>query len=107
MTDELRKRFEEKFPRIFLETQKPIMDVDSMLSGGDKTIYGYSKGYVDCTENMLNFIQSERHEAYEEGKRDRTKKITEWLYGEMWEELDEEVMAAFEEKFSTNNPKET
>ncbi len=71
---EARKEFEKTYNKVFKEIKKPVTNLDEMLSGGVKTIYGYSKSYVEITE-IKDFIDSFITKAYEEGKRDKLDEI--------------------------------
>jgi hypothetical protein len=60
--EESKRLFEKKFGRIFIETKKPLVDLESMLRGGDKTIYGEATEYFDETDSFKSFLQTREQE---------------------------------------------
>lgn len=96
--EEIEKEFDEKFWQLCKKYTKPMVDLHSYISWGDKTVYWYSDSYAECTQEVKDFFLDEilpeilrdlvwediqyddRFSAYKwniEGSNERRKKIIE------------------------------
>ena len=66
-TTKILEEFYEKFPNgLFRKEQKPIVDLQSMISGGNKDVYGYTESFIDCKKEIEDIFATSIQEAIAE-----------------------------------------
>jgi len=61
--EKILEEFDEKFDGLYTKTLKPVVDLESMLSGGVKTVYGYSESFTSCSEEIKSFLSEKLDQA--------------------------------------------
>jgi len=74
-TEKRLEEMEEKFVNgLFRKEKKPIVDLQSMISGGNKDVYGYTESFINCKKDIEAFLSESIQQAVAE-ERARIIKI--------------------------------